>query len=946
MKIIFREKNILTFIISGFIFAVIIVPIFFGQIQRVKAMPLCDCNLDTDCSAACSEPDTPLDLTWLTGATETMLRPTWSSVSSTNYYNLVGVSGSALNINATSTSYDHSGLNPGTYYSYEVKGCKSGCYSCSGQLCGTSSGFTGWCAAGPDVCSPFSSTWGATTAFTAPTGLDVSCWTTGNDAKATVNWADHSSAETGYKIEYKYSGGSYGVYDTVSANTVTYDTGALQQGRTVSFRVRAYHNSGTYSSYTAEDSCSTVLTAPDGLIVTGVSQSQINLSWSDNSLGEEGFEIERASNSDCSGSPAFSLISAAGAGAVSFNDSGLADGTRYCYRIRAYYSGNHSDYSNTASAITVLPAPASLNCSTQGGDKINLFWSDNSINETGFKLERTTSTCSGFVYFADAEAEATSYSDTGLTSNTTYCYKAKAYNSFIESSYSGTASCTTTNPPAAPSSLAAVASATSSTQINLSWTDNSSSETGFHLRRAAGSACDVSSPLVQSVGSNVISASDINLGEGTKYCYIVCAYNNDGEACSALATATTSLSAPSGTTFETIAPTSLVINWVDNSIGEAGFKIERAIGSCSAGFSQIGTAGANAIVYSDTTLTCSGLSYDSYCYRVRAYTADADSSYATVVSVKPTLPCAVSGLNASIISAEQIDLHWNDNSGNETGFRIDKKTGSGGTYSSLATKDANVTSHSDSGLSDGTTYYYRVYPYNNDGDSNYSEVFATTTLPAPSNFLATANSSSQIDLTWTDNSNNETGFKIERATTTCSGFLPVHTTVANVTSYSDEALLQNTTYCYRAYAFNDNISSSYTNESSTTTEIFIPSGYLESSTFDVNSNAIFNTILWNGQLNGGHVRFTFASSNCPNGATDYPTCAGGLLWGNSAGGGAPFLGSDGTETGYYGPADPGKAIPLRFADHNQRRYFRYRIYLTAGLSDSPNVYSVIIGYSP
>lgn len=131
-----------------------------------------------------------------------------------------------------------------------------------------------------------------------------------------------------------------------------------------------------------------------------------------------------------------------------------------------------------------------------------------------------------------------------------------------------------------------------------------------------------------------------------------------------------------------------------------------------------------------------------------------------------------------------------------------------------------------------------------------------------------------------------------------------------------------------------------------TTEVSITSGYLESSTFDVGSGATFNIILWNGQLNGGHVRFTFASSKCPNGGlADYPTCAGESLWGNSAGGGAPFLGSDGTETGYY-EAGPTKAIPLRAADHNQRQYFRYRVYLTAGSSDTPNVSSVIIGYSP
>jgi hypothetical protein len=94
---------------------------------------------------------------------------------------------------------------------------------------------------------------------------------------------------------------------------------------------------------------------------------------------------------------------------------------------------------------------------------------------------------------------------------------------------------------------------------------------------------------------------------------------------------------------------------------------------------------------------------------------------------------------------------------------------------------------------------------------------------APSNLSASAASSTQINLTWTDNSNNETSFKVERA----KGFgVPVQFTTtysqvsevsANVTFLSDTALTPSTTYFYRISATNSAGDSVYSNEVIATT---------------------------------------------------------------------------------------------------------------------------------
>ncbi|MFL5868821.1 MAG: LamG-like jellyroll fold domain-containing protein, partial [Thermoleophilaceae bacterium] len=95
---------------------------------------------------------------------------------------------------------------------------------------------------------------------------------------------------------------------------------------------------------------------------------------------------------------------------------------------------------------------------------------------------------------------------------------------------------------------------------------------------------------------------------------------------------------------------------------------------------------------------------------------------------------------------------------------------------------------------------------------------AAPPLNAPSGLTATAASTSQINLAWTDNSSNESNFVIQRDTN--SGFTaPTNITAgANTTSYQDTGLSASTTYYYRVKATNSSTSSNYTNTASATTQ--------------------------------------------------------------------------------------------------------------------------------
>lgn len=116
-------------------------------------------------------------------------------------------------------------------------------------------------------------------------------------------------------------------------------------------------------------------------------------------------------------------------------------------------------------------------------------------------------------------------------------------------------------------------------------------------------------------------------------------------------------------------------------------------------------------------------------------------------------PAAPSGLSALAVSAAQVNLNWSDNSGNEDGFRIERKTAST-TYAEIATTAANTQTCSDLSASPGTAYTYRVRAYNNIANSGYSnEASATTPCDVNAAFAANLTSGcAPLSVSFTDQS--------------------------------------------------------------------------------------------------------------------------------------------------------------------------------------------------
>ena len=103
-----------------------------------------------------------------------------------------------------------------------------------------------------------------------------------------------------------------------------------------------------------------------------------------------------------------------------------------------------------------------------------------------------------------------------------------------------------------------------------------------------------------------------------------------------------------------------------------------------------------------------------------------DSETISITVTAP--PLAPSNLTAQAYSGSQITLRWTDNSNNETGFKIERKTGSKGTWAQIALVGSNVRTYSNTSLSKTTLYYYRLRAYNGAGNSAYSNTVSVRTL--------------------------------------------------------------------------------------------------------------------------------------------------------------------------------------------------------------------------
>jgi hypothetical protein len=193
------------------------------------------------------------------------------------------------------------------------------------------------------------------------------------------------------------------------------------------------------------------LGAPSNLTAAAGS-GQINLTWTDHSMGEDGVEIQRCMGTvatTCGVASNFAEIATVGPNVTVYSDLDPINGETFTYRVRAFDGSAFSSFSNTATTTAGPPAPPdNLTATAISGTRIDLAWGDASDNESGFSIELCAASAAScgeadFGEIATVGAGVTTYSDVGLVPDTTYSYRVRAFNNVGDSAAEGPATATT-----------------------------------------------------------------------------------------------------------------------------------------------------------------------------------------------------------------------------------------------------------------------------------------------------------------------------------------------------------------------------------------------------------------------------------------------------------------------------------------------------------------------
>ncbi|BAL80363.1 fibronectin type III domain-containing protein [Caldisericum exile] len=641
------------------------------------------------------------------------------------------------------------------------------------------------------------------------------------DKNILMTWS-HTKACDGYKI-YRWKTLptiGWSVIATLDKNTLSYNLTVSEYGQ-YSFKVTAYNSSGDSPSPPEQEVYS--LMKPLGLVATPLSSTSMKLTWS--SIDPNATSIRVSYSKD---GITYYFLSEFALPRTQIVVESLTPDTKYWFKIIAARWTNWSNSSDPVSEKTLPqgtpPAPPSeLIATASSCSKVELSWKDNSLDETGFVIERKEGSGT-FGEIATVSSGVNTFDDLTVSPLTTYTYRVRAFNSFGKSVYTDEISVSTPACgilPNPPSDLKV--NLVSRAEVHLTWKDNSNDEDSFTLeRKTEGTSYSV----VKNLSANTIETNDTGLIPGTKYYYRIRTHNTYGfsdysnEVSVEPPSLTAKPEAPSELSIDQSSCSEVTLNWKDNSVIEENFILERKIEGETYGVIS-SSISPNTTSYKDNTVE----EGKRYYYRIKARNSNGDSEYSNEVSlvIQPCghPPNAPSNLTLEIASSTEIQIRFQDNSDNEDGFKIERKE-PGGTYELIVVLPANLTLYRDSNLQQNKIYYYRVSAYNSYGVSLYSNESSITTpkettLPSkPTNLIATAISQNEIRVTFTDTSDNEDGFRLERKIFGGS-YVETATLPPNTTTFSDKGLQPNTTYYYRVRAYNTKGDSDYSNEANATT---------------------------------------------------------------------------------------------------------------------------------
>lgn len=420
-------------------------------------------TIDAASSAAPGSKITAPSSTKAVGLSPSQIDVTWQDNSSneTGFEVHTGTGGTfalLASVGAGVTQYIPGTLTPLTQYCYKVRafrttGSKNSYSAFANTACGTTLPPV---APGP-----------------SPGGLARST----NSTTVEVTWSDTSSNEDGFRVERSTDGATtFALATTTGPNARSFTDGDRISERMVCYRVVAFNGVGESPPKGA--GCATPPLGPTDLTAAKAGLHTVALAWRDRSAVEWGYELQR-STAEAGPFATIATFPTWGVGTVSYMDTVPSSSTLYWYRARALTSGEGvSDFSNTASA-SGDPVPPNAPGPVEAqpfATYLDVAWSDNSINEQGFRVERSTDDGASWVVAGTNGANAQIFYENWSSTEQQVCYRIIAFNG-IGNSPASPIACTAL--PAAPGPL--TATAIDDDTIELVWPDNSSFEDSYEV---------------------------------------------------------------------------------------------------------------------------------------------------------------------------------------------------------------------------------------------------------------------------------------------------------------------------------------------------------------------------------------------------------------------------------------------------------------------------------
>ncbi len=732
------------------------------------------------------------------------------------------------------TSYTVTGLTAATQYIFRIRAVNAIGKGNRGQF--STNGVTTAAAGKPGTPSSLTET------VTGPSTVDLS-WTAPDDGGSPILRYEIVAFTPPEIITPSYRN------ENVSPTT-SYTVTGLTAATQYIFRIRAVNaigkgNRGQFSTNGVTTAALTAPAAPTGLTATAAGRTTINLSWtapSDNGgAAITGYRIESRLRSETSFS---TLVANTKSTDTKYSHTGLAPSTQRFYRVSAINSEGPGTASNvddaTTAAATRPSAPRNLTATASGRSTINLSWTAPSDNGgsaiTFYRVGVSTDEGKNWNRLTDVRG-ATTYSHTGLSAGTRRDYRVVAANSsgrgFSDRSNEAHATTDPATAPGAPRNVAAAADG--QTVINLSWeapADNGGRAiTGYRVQWSSNGNAPWTNVTPAHTGTDR-TYRHTGLSAGMTRHYRVFALNSVGEStrASAVATATTvaaptlsAPAAPTGLTATAEGPETISLFWnaPTNTGGAAitGYQIEVSpTGTGETTWTNL----VEDTKSTKTTYTHTGLDAGTTRhYRVRAINSEgagAASSTDDATTLPATVPAAPTDLSATADGATTINLSWNapTNTGGVplTGYQMEVSP-NGNTWTPVTPAHTGTgRTYSHTGLTAGTTRYYRVYARNAKGlgaasnTANATTSAATATAPgAPTGLTATASGQTTINLSWTAPTNTGgaaiTGYQIEVSPNGSDTWTNLETnTGTTATTYAHTGLTAGTTRHYRVRAIN------------------------------------------------------------------------------------------------------------------------------------------------